>query len=329
VRNPTLGATPYLARLIVRKTFALSRDETTVERSPLGLAARVPERRIEVRAGKFGIADFLDTNSVLSDSHRQFTNWTVDNNGGYDYAADTRGYTYGVMVEVDAPRWSLRGAEALMPTVANGLDLDTDVGRARGENVEFEMRPSSTSAIRVLGYANHANMGSYTEAIDAFAAGRDPRPTIEAHRAQGRVKYGVGVNVERAVAGIVRVGARAGWNEGANESFAYTEVNSSLAAGVDVTGAPWRRTADRVGVAVVSNGISDAHREYLQLGGAGFLLGDGTLRYGRETIVESYYTATLWRGVSVSGGVQFVANPGYNRDRGPVLVQMFRLHADM
>jgi carbohydrate-selective porin OprB len=213
-----------------------------------------------------------------------------------------------------------------MPTVANGIVLDTDVARARGENVELEVRPASGSVLRLLGYMNHANMGSYTEAIEAFVSGRDARPDIEAHRVKGRVKYGFGLNVEHAVAAGVRVGARAGWNEGRHESFAYTEVNNTIAGGIDVAGVRWHRAADRLGVAVVSNGLSDEHREYLRLGGSGFLLGDGTLRYGREQIVEAYYNAALWRGVSVSGGLQHIAQPGYNRDRGPVTIEMARVH---
>jgi hypothetical protein len=328
VRNPTLGSSPYLARLMVSKTFALSTARADADASPLALTSRVPERRLVVRAGKFGLVDFFDVNSVLTDSHRQFTNWTVDNNGGYDYAADTRGYTYGVLVELDTPRWSLRGAEALMPTIANGIVLDTDVAHARGENVELELRPAPGSVLRLLGYANHANMGSYSEANQAFLSGRDARPDIEAHRVQGRVKYGVGLNVEHSWAAGVRVGGRAGWNEGRHESFAYTEVNNTVAGGIDVAGARWHRAADRFGVAVASNGLSDDHREYLRLGGLGFLLGDGALRYGREQIIEAYYNAALWRGISVSAGVQTIWNPGYNRDRGPVTVEMARVHFD-
>jgi high affinity Mn2+ porin len=265
---------------------------------------------------------------VGSDSHLQFTNWTVDNNGAYDYAADTRGYTYGLIVEYDTPRWSVRGAEALMPTVANGIVLDWHVARARGENVELELRPTRAVTVRLLGYANRADMGSYTEAIDAFRAGRDPIPTIEAHRRQGRVKYGVGANVDHTMPNGVRLFARTGWNGGDTESFAYTEVNTTAAFGGDVAGGHWHRALDRAGLAFVSNGLSAPHREYLALGGLGFLLGDGALTYGRETILETYYTAHVWRGVSASGGLQYVDHPGYNRDRGPILVEMLRLHVD-
>ena len=127
------------------------------------------------------------------------------------------------------------------------------------------------------------------------------------------MKYGIGANVEYALRHGVRLFARSGWNSGDTESFAYTEVNSTAAVGSDVTGAQWRRPGDRVGLAFVSNGLSTSHAEDPRLGGLGFLLGDGRLRYGRETMLESYYTAHLWRGVFGSVGAQFIANPGYNR----------------
>jgi len=328
VRNPTLGSAPYIARAMVHVTVSLSQEMVDTTPTAFSLARRVPARRIEIRAGKLGMADFFDVNTVASDSHLQFTNWTVDNNGAYDYAADTRGYTYAAIVEYDIPRWSLRFGEALMPTVANGIDMDWHIARARAENLEFEFRPVTGLAVRLLGYANHANMGSYDAAITGFLAGRDPKPDVVAYRQPGRVKTGLGVNTDYTFPRLVRVFGRAGWNEGHNESFAYTEVNNSTQAGCDLSGALWKRSQDRIGVAVVSNGLSAPHREYLALGGQGFLLGDGTLRYGRENILEAYYTAHLWRGVSTAGGLQYIEHPGYNRERGPVLVEMLRLHVD-
>jgi hypothetical protein len=328
VRNPSLGSAPYLARLMMRKVIALSPEQVDVSPTPLALAPRLPARRLEIRAGKVGMVDFFDLNAVGSNSHLQFTNWTVDNSGAYDYAADTRGYTWAVMAEYDAPRWSLRGAVALMPTVANGIVLDWNVAHARGQNLELELRPTPALALRLLGYANLANMGSYTEAIQAFHDGQDPTPDIEAHRRQGRVKYGAGANVDYSLPGGVRFFGRTGWNSGDSESFAYTEVNNTAAVGGDVSGERWHRRNDRAGVAFVSNGLSAEHREYLRLGGLGFLLGDGNLRYGREAIVETYYTAHLWRGLFASAGAHFIVNPGYNRDRGPIVVQTARIHVD-
>jgi hypothetical protein len=329
VRNPSLGSSPYIARVMVHGVIPLSDGETSVPVSPLSVVTHVPERRIEIRAGKISLVDFFDNNAVASDSHLQFTNWTVDNNGAFDYAADTRGYTFGVVAELDTPRWSVRWAEALMPTVANGIDLDWDIARARADNLEIELRPAAGTIVRLLGYANHANMGSYGEAIEAFEAGKDPKPDIVAHREQGRVKYGTGVNLQQDVTHGVRGFVRAGWNEGDNESFAYTEVNNTVSLGFDVRGDRWQRAGDRVGVAFVSNGLSELHREYLKLGGLGFLLGDGTLTYGRETIVETYYTARVWRGIAASAGLQYLLHPGYNRDRGPVWVPAARLHLDL
>ena len=329
VRNPSLGSSPYVARLMIHGIVPLSRDERASDPGPLSFETSVPVRRLDVRAGRMSLVDFFDVNAVGSDSHLQFTNWTIDNNGGYDYAADTRGYTYGVVVEFDTAAWTLRGGLALMPTVANGIDLDWNVGRARGENFEVEWRSARGFIVRGLGFINHANMGSYREAIQAFENGEDSTPTITAHRQQGRIKYGSGVNAEQAFPKHVRAFARAGWNEGDTESFAYTEVNNTASAGIDVGGNGWGRDHDKAGVAFVTNGLSEPHREYLRLGGLGFLLGDGMLTYGRETIIESYYTARLWRGLSASGGLQYLVHPGYNRDRGPVTVVAARVHIDL
>ena len=328
VRNPSLGPAPYAARALAHWTIPLTGDEEPVTPTALSLAPRLPANRIDVRAGKLSLVDSFDVNTVLSDSHLQFTNWTVANNGAYDYAADTHGYTVGVTVDYERTRWTLRGGEALMPTVANGPRLDWNVRRAHADNIELELRPTSRFTARVLGYANHADMGSYQEAIDQFHAHLVPVPDIVAVRKQRRIKTGAGLNVEYAFPRIVRLAARLGWNEGHNESFAYTEVNGTVQGGGDVSGELWNRRHDRLGIAIVSNALSAAHREYLRLGGLGFLLGDGSLAYGRESLVEVYYTAQVWHGVSIAGGMQHVANPGYNTNRGPVSVGSVRLHVD-
>lgn len=332
VRGPDLGQAPYLARLTLRKIIPLSHESVEVDRGPLSLFTTLPARRLELRVGKFGMVDFFDVNSVGSDSHLQFMNWANDNNGAYDYAANTRGYTWGAIVDYQDRRWGARFAESLMPKTANGINLDANITRAHGENFEIEFRrkflPRRPGTLRLLSFVNHANMGSYGEAIDAFRAGRDPVPNIEAHRRQGRVKYGFGVNFEQAITQRVRAFGRWGWNEGHNESFAYTEVDQTATVGADLRGDSWRRKRDKIGAALIVNAISGDHREYLALGGHGFLLGDGGLTYGRERIGEVYYTLHLWRGAFASVDIQHVTNPGYNRDRGPVLVPSLRLHVD-
>ena len=279
------------------------------------------------------LADYFDANSVGSDSHLQFLNWTAVNDGAYDYAADTRGYTVAAMAEYHDRNWSARFAEALMPKVANGPQLDFDILRAHSENVELELRPALLperhTIARLLSYINHANMGSYREAVQTFLAGIDPQPNIEAHRKQGRIKYGFGLNAEQEITKTVRFFGRLGWNEGQNESFAYTEVDQAVEIGADWRLDRWRRSNDKIGIAFITNGISRLHQLYLALGGNGFLLGDGRLTYGREDIVETYYNAHLWRGVYFSPDLQWAAHPGYNKDRGPVLVPGLRLHVEL
>jgi high affinity Mn2+ porin len=218
-----------------------------------------------------------------------------------------------------------------MPKVANGIDMDWNITRARAENLEVEFHPAigrKPTILRVLSYVNHANMGDYAEAIQRFQRGIDPVPTIENTRQQGTIKYGFGINAEQQVTTDWRAFVRYGWNEPHHESFAYTEVHHSIAGGTDFAGSPWRRPLDKTGAAIVSNGLSDDHARYLALGGQGFLLGDGALTYGRENIAEFYYTAHVWRGVFSSADFQRIVHPGYNEDRGPMNVFGARLHID-
>jgi len=333
VRNPSLGSKPYVARAMLHQVFALSWKDEEAERTSTSLLTKLPERRFELRAGKMSVADYFDVNSVGSDSHLQFLNWTAVNDGAYDYAADTRGYTVAAMAEYHDHTWSARFAEALMPKVANGPKLDFNVLRARSENIELEFRPElqkeKKTTIRLLSFINHANMGSYREAVQAFFAGRDPQPDITAHRKQGRIKYGFGLNAEHEITKTVRAFGRLGWNEGQNESFAYTEMDQAVEIGADWRLDRWRRSNDKVGIAFITNGISRLHQLYLALGGNGFLLGDGRLTYGREDILETYYNAHVWRGVYFSPELQWAAHPGYNKDRGPVIVPGLRLHVEL
>jgi high affinity Mn2+ porin len=332
VRNPSLSSAPYLARLMVRQIFPLTDEMVPEIRGPLDLATRVAAKRIELRAGRFSLVDFFDLNDVGSDSHLGFLNWTVDNNGAYDYAADTRGYSWGFILEYQEPAFGIRYGMMMMPKVANGIDLDADLLRASGNNLEAEFRyrlGDNPGLVRLLTYVNIGNMGDYQQAIDDFQKGQTPLPDVVSTRQQGTVKYGFGLNLQQAAGPALNFFLRAGWNEGAHESFAYTEVNDSVALGGVIAGALWGRPQDKVGLALVSNGLSEAHRQYLAQGGLGFLLGDGKLSYGRECIAETYYTFFVGYGVFLAVDLQGIANPGYNRDRGPVFVGSFRFHADI
>ncbi len=332
VRNPNLSIVPYTARVEIHQTIGFTDETVPQDRGPLALATRVPVRRLDLRVGKFTLPDMLDVNSVLSDSHQQFLDWTIDNNGAWDYAADTRGYTYGTAIEYQDRNWALRYVLGLMPTVANGITLDWALRRARGQNMELEIRkgllPGRAGRIRLLAYGNNAHMGLYREAVNHYLEGLTPTPEITSVEHFGALKYGVGINVEQNVTDNLRIGGRFGWNEGQHESFAYTEDDQTFLVGGDYAGSAWRRKLDKVGVAFVTNAIKKDHQNYLKLGGLGFLLGDGRLNYAREDIVETYYNAHAWRGVYYAVGNFFIEHPGYNQDRGPVDVQSVRLHVD-
>jgi high affinity Mn2+ porin len=332
VQGVPLGKGPYLARLMIRQIIPFTSQQVPAERDELHLATSLPARRIEFRLGKFDLTDFFDVNTYGSDSHLQFLNWTVDANGAYDYAADTRGYTDGAIVEYDDHWWSVRFAEALMPKTANGQFLDADLARARAENLEWEGRGARIAhragVIRLLGYLNHGDMGNYSETIAVYRAGMTPAPEITATRERGRHKYGFGLNFEQSVTPDISLFGRLGWSDGHNESFCYTEDDRTVELGVFSLGRAWRRSTDRVGAAFVANGIVAAHQQYLALGGLGFLLGDGALTYGSEKILETFYTAHLWRGFFASYDLQYINDPGYNQARGPAAISAFRFHTD-
>ncbi len=342
VRNPNLSTSPYLARGEIHQIIGLTSEMVDQDRGPLALATRVPVRRFEIRVGKMTLPDAFDVNSVGSDSHLQFTNWTIDNNGAWDYAADTRGYTVGGILEYDDRVWSARYGIFAVPTVANAVALDWAFSRANGQNWEFELRKGlpalvrlapyrireRAGAIRFLSFMNHAHMGDYRESVQQYLSGQIATPDITQTERSGVVKYGFGLNTEQEVTNSLRLFGRFGWNEDERESYVYTEVGQTILCGGDYAGQSWHRANDKVGVAFVSNAIKRDHQNYLHYGGLGFLLGDGNLTYGREDIVEWYYNAHLWRGLySAVGGTQ-ITHPGYNRDRGPVYVSTVRVHID-
>jgi carbohydrate-selective porin OprB len=172
-------------------------------------------------------------------------------------------------------------------------------------------------------------LGIYRVAINQYLEGKTAKPDITNHPLQTTLKYGFGVNLEQALSPNLTAYARFGWNNGKTESWAYTEIDQSFAGGFAINGRKWGRNQDRFGLAFASNGLSGAHRLYLALGGTGFIIGDGALNYSRENILEGYYTVHLWRGLYVAPDVQYIVNPAYNRDRGPVVVPGFRLHIEL
>jgi carbohydrate-selective porin OprB len=251
--------------------------------------------------------------------------WGHVNNGAWDFAADTRGYTWGLTVAYEGGPLAARAGAYAMPEVANGPAYDHDFSKAHGLNgeVEWDFDVEHAGAVRVLGYLNRARMGSYGASLALSPSGT--APDITATREEGRSKYGFGLNAQRRVGGLLLFG-RLGWNDGETESFAYTEIDRTASLGASHSGDLWGRSQDAVRLAVVASGLSNVHRRYLEAGGIGFQLGDGKLSYGPEWVAELNYDSRLTTGVSVGLDAQLVVNPGYNRDRGPITVLGFRVH---
>lgn len=323
IGEDTFGQRPYISRLMLHAVIGLSHETVEAQRGPLSTFGVLPAKRIEFRAGKFGVVDFFDTNAAGSDTHLGFLNSATMQNAAYDYPADASGYSWGAMAEYTSPRYSIRFAEALMPSTPGGERLVWNLRRAHSENVEVQVPISpirrKPAVVRALAFVNHGAMGNYRAAL---TEGKTFLDTSAA------TKYGFGFNVEQALARGVTAFARVGWNDGRSGSFCYAEVDNTASAGLLMSGELWRRRFDRAGIGIASNGISAVHREYLAEGGSGMMLGDGALRYGRENGIEGFYTLRVQRGIYVSPSVQWIANPGTNHDRGAALIASFRTHVE-
>jgi high affinity Mn2+ porin len=315
-----------LARLFLRQTFALGDKIEAREDEENHLAGRVPSRRFAVTLGKVSGTDVFDDNAYAHDPRTQFNNWSLWANGAWDYPADTRGYTWGVALELAFDEWAFRLGSFLEPREANGLEFDHDVARAHGDVVEIAHRHAlsgRSGAVRLLAFWNHARMGVYRDAIALSPVA----PDVTATRAPGRSKYGFGLNLEQEVVPGLGAFLRAGWNDGRTEAWAFTEIQRTLAFGASLDGRSWKRPGDLFGAGFVLNGTGADHRDYLAAGGLGFMLGDGRLRAGNESVFEFFYRAALGRFVALSVDLQRFANLAFNADRGPVTIYGFRLHA--
>ncbi|RZK20104.1 MAG: carbohydrate porin [Hymenobacter sp.] len=323
----------YLARLYLRQIWALSSETTLVEDDNNQVAGAQPTRYLALNVGKFSIADYFDQNNYSHDPRTQFFNWSLMSAGGWDYPANTRGYTVGAVLEYVTPTYALRGGFSAMPTDANGPTLDFNYQKANAITLELT-KPYTLGGhpgtVRLLGFRNQAAMGSYNLAVRQAAA-QFATPDVTAARAERRTKYGVSLNAEQEISPTVGVFGRLSYNDGHNETWAFTEIDHSLSLGVTSAGTRWKRPTDRLGIAAVANGISQDHRAYLAAGGSGFILGDGRLDYGLEYIGEIYYSIDFPRyHAALSPDYQLIFNPGYNTSRlpGPVHVVALRVHVE-
>jgi high affinity Mn2+ porin len=321
---------PYIARLYVTHDFGFGDERETFTSDANQLAGSRPATRYSVTAGRFTLTDFFDNNRYSHDPRTQFLGWATMYNGAWDYAADVRGYTWGWVHEFHTPHWSVRYGSAAEPRTANGPRFDRRIFRDRGDQLEGEVDytlRSHAGTIRLMHYQNRTRSGNYAEAIRIGEA-TGTTPDITANRRVGTLKYGFGLSADQEIRKDIGVFGRLGWNDGKTESFAFTAIDRLATAGVSVKGTSWQRPNDNVASALTIAGLSGVHATYLALGGLDFLIGDGKLRYGPESVWESYYSAQVRPGVFATFNVQHLVNPAYNRDRGPVWIESLRLHLE-
>ncbi|MBV8652151.1 MAG: carbohydrate porin, partial [Alphaproteobacteria bacterium] len=293
-----------VARLFLRQTFGLGGEQEFIEGDQNQLAGNKDIERVTVTAGKISIPDLFDDNTYSHDPRTQFLNWSLMDAGAYDYAADQKGYTDGVAVELNEKSWALRTGYFLVPKVSNSRDLETQIFKFGGYNVELETRYhlfDQLGKFRILGFANRIFAGSYRETLANPAFGTDIALTRT-----DRTKYGFVLNLEQAVSDDLGIFSRYSWNDGREEIMSFTDISQSFSLGLSLKGARWGRPDDVVGLAGVINTISSAEQDFLAAGGLGILIGDGELKnYAPEEIIEAYYSYQIATPISLTFDYQF------------------------
>ena len=316
----------YLARLYFSQRFNLGKTASAQSSDFNQLAGKVPEHYAAFTIGKIAFADYFDRNKYSHDPRTQFMCWGLMSNGAWDYPANTRGYTPSIVLEYVNPHYELRYGIALLPKTANGNEMNWNIAKSVSQNIEYTHKyriKGQQGAIRLLAFYNIAAMGNYRQSISE----QPINPNVVSVRGSINNKYGFGLNIEQDINKEMGCFFRASWNDGNNETWAFTEIDHSLSAGLCMSGNRWHRSQDNMGIAYVVSGLSAAHREYLAAGGTAFMLGEGRLNYGLEKLGEVYYKAALNEHIYVTGAYQIITNPGYNMDRpGPVHVFSIRVH---
>ncbi len=319
---------PYqrLPRLFYRKVFDLGGDEQRVESGLNQLAGSQTSDNLVLTLGKFSVVDVFDTNSYAHDPRMDFMNWSIIESGAFDYAADAWGYTYGASLEWTRSRWTLRGGFFDLSKTPNSTKLDPTFAQHEyvGEIEERHTLFGHEGKLKLLGFVNSGLMGSYADALRLARQTSSTPDTALVRR--GATNSGFALNFEQQLGSDLGAFARASYNDGAQEAFDFTEINRSVSTGLSLKGNSWNRPGDTFGLAMVANGLSGAARDYFSAGGMGILIGDGHLHYGLEKIMESYYSIQASQHLYVSLDYQYVVNPAYNRDRGPVNLYGARLH---
>ena len=314
-------------RYFLRQTFGLGGEQETVADGPNQFAGKRDIDRITLTIGRIAVGDIFDNNTYAHDPRADFLNWAMWSSAAYDYPADLPGFTLGAVAELNRKNWAVRMGLFQVPSAPAS---DALVFKTGGAVVEFESRYTlfdEQGKIRLGAFLNRGNTGNYQQAltlesVDPSANINDVMTSIRSQRLKG----GAYLNVEQTLTNDIGVFARASWNDGHNEILSFTDIDRSVSTGISIKGSAWNRPKDTVGVVGAINGLSEAHHQFLAAGGLGLLIGDGALNYRNEKTIEGYYSINLFRAAALTFDYQFVDNPAYNADRGPVSIFAVRFH---
>jgi high affinity Mn2+ porin len=330
VGNPHIQ--PFIARLYGMYRFPLSSKTGWVEDDLNQVHEKVPVDYISVIAGKFSLQDFFDNSSIAEDPRTQFLNWSIMSDGAWDYAANTRGYVEGLLVQSQVHNWIISIAETSVPTTANGSVMEWRGAQAGSTIVEADKEKAiyknekRYSSLHAGFFLNKARMGNYQQSVQTGLITNLP-PDITDSRQYGRTKFGFYTGMDNHFHAWHQF-IKMSWSDGKNETWAFTEIDRSMATGIALDAVKWKRNKDRIGLAFSINGLSPDHRNYLAKGGYGFIIGDGKLNYGAEEILECYYSFNVSKYFYLSADYQFINRPAYNKDRGPVHCLALRFHLE-
>jgi high affinity Mn2+ porin len=319
----------YTARAFVKHTFQFGGEREYLDSSANQLAGYFDTNRLVISVGKFNTLDFFDDNSYSHDPRVEFQNFSLFSMGAYNYAADTKGFTFGIVAEWFKDDWLFKAARLAMPKVPNTADLDYSLQENYGDQVEVSHQHillGQPGVARLLVFKANAFMSTYQDAID-LGIKTNTTPDIVSTRYGAQSVWGYGVNIEQALTKDIGLFARWSWNTGDTETQTL-DISQSLSGGFSIKGGSWGRPDDTVGIGYAINGISASEIDYLNRGGLTAFIGDGKLQYDREKIFEAFYSIKAHKYLYLTADFQRIENPAFNSARGPINIFGLRAHAE-
>ena len=327
----------YSARAFVRQTINQEGDKVVLENEANQITQTVSSNRVVLTGGQFSTLDIFDDSRYAKDPRVQFMNWGNMTYLAYDYAADARGYSWGLAGEWYLDNWVMRASRMLAPKSPNGRDLNWQIFNTYGDQVEVERQHNIADLpgkVSVLAYRNKMMLARFSDATN-YVIQNNAQGTQAINNVRNNMQYktGIGIHGEQALTKDLGIYGRAFTSDGHTETMSFTEADNSISVGMGMNGTSWKRPHDSIGISMMQNGLSSYRRGYLQAGGVSYFIGDyaspsQTISYSPERIGEVYYNATVIKNVLAGLNFQHIINPAYNSARGPVNILSFRVHAE-